>query len=51
MVRLLQPPYFYPLLVQTLFQSHNGAIAANYDTGDVNGLYEFQSHNGAIAAR
>ena len=51
MVRLLLGGSGVGQLLTNLFQSHNGAIAAPFETQYYLRLKKFQSHNGAIAAR
>ena len=51
MVRLLPSIRFLSRLLGSLFQSHNGAIAACSFPVDPLLYDEFQSHNGAIAAQ
>jgi len=50
MVRLLHTPSLQRKILDIVFQSHNGAIAAN--NSETYAVYPtaFQSHNGAIAA-
>jgi len=50
MVRLL-PVHKIRKNASKMFQSHNGAIAAQHDCGIGDDGGKFQSHNGAIAAR
>ena len=50
MVRLLQARRRRTNAETSLFQSHNGAIAADLGSERIIGIMEFQSHNGAIAA-
>ena len=50
MVRLLQTALPSIVAIKTLFQSHNGAIAADDTVYEPYYVAIFQSHNGAIAA-
>ena len=50
MVRLLQANEINALQVLQKFQSHNGAIAAQFGRFVALSEGKFQSHNGAIAA-
>jgi len=50
MVRLLPKNFPSATCSGSLFQSHNGAIAAPDGSHRLWSTYEFQSHNGAIAA-
>ena len=50
MVRLLQTLSKLPEILKSVFQSHNGAIAAVFEVYLMLRILKFQSHNGAIAA-
>ena len=50
MVRLLLATRTNAFCHLTVFQSHNGAIAARFMSTARRGKFAFQSHNGAIAA-